>query len=95
MHGSLAFYASRGNPNPVVPAGGLVRLNASVHAISLPTSPLASRQRAQRDITAWLKSGHARCMVAGRFTLNETVAAHQAVERGDKLGTVVVEPERH
>lgn len=94
MNGSLAFYASRGNPNPQVAAGGLVRLNATVHAISLPTSPLASRQRAQRDITAWLKTGRARLHVAAKFPLSDTVAAHQAVEKGDKLGTVVVEPHR-
>ena len=94
MNGSLAFYASRGNPSPTVAAGGLVRLNATVHAMSLPTSPLASRQRAQRDITSWLKSGRARLHVAAKFPLRDTVAAHQAVEKGDKLGTVVVEPHR-
>jgi len=29
--------------------------------------------------------------VAGRFALADTAAAHEAVERGDKNGTVVVE----
>ena len=30
---------------------------------------------------------------AGRFALFETAAAHKAVERGGKVGTVVVEPQ--
>ena len=32
--------------------------------------------------------------VAARFPLYETAAAHQEVERGGKIGTVVVEPQR-
>jgi hypothetical protein len=32
--------------------------------------------------------------VAARFPLYETAAAHLAVERGDKVGTVIVEPAR-
>ena len=32
--------------------------------------------------------------VAGRFPLFETAGAHKAVERGGKVGTVIVEPQR-
>jgi hypothetical protein len=32
--------------------------------------------------------------VAGRFPLYETAGAHEAVERGGKVGTVIVEPQR-
>ncbi len=32
--------------------------------------------------------------VAGRFPLFETAAAHKVVERGGKVGTVILEPQR-
>jgi hypothetical protein len=32
--------------------------------------------------------------VAARFPLYDTAAAHKEVERGGKVGTVIVEPQR-
>jgi NADPH2:quinone reductase len=52
------------------------------------------RRRAQSDIAAWTASPGRILSVAGRFPLYETAGAHKAVERGGKVGTVVVEPQR-
>jgi NADPH:quinone reductase len=90
-NGSIAAYASTGERNPVVPFYELMRRNLSVHAVMLPTSPLEARRRAQSDITRWLESGPRLLTVAARFPLDETARAHEAVERGGKRGTVVVE----
>lgn len=90
--GSIAFYATRGGATPQVPALDLMRRNLSVHGLILPTSPHEARRRAQADITAWINAGPRILSVAGRFPLEEAAAAHEAVERGDKVGTVVVEP---
>ena len=90
--GSIAFYASRGAATPKVPAFELMRRNLSVHGVLLPTSPHEARRRAQSDITRWIKTGARILSVAGRYPLAEAAAAHEAVERGDKVGTVVVEP---
>jgi hypothetical protein len=35
-----------------------------------------------------------RLALAARFPLYETAAAHKEVERGGKIGTVIVEPQR-
>jgi NADPH2:quinone reductase len=91
QNGSIAIYASRGDPNPVVPISEMIRRNISLHLFSLPTIPLEARHRAQSDIARWLESGDRQLRVAGRFRLHETALAHEAVEAGGKRGTVVVE----
>jgi NADPH2:quinone reductase len=60
----------------------------------LPGVPHEARRRAQTDITAWIGAGRAILSVAGAYPLAETAAAHEAVERGGKVGTMVVEPAR-
>ncbi len=89
--GSIAFYASRGEPEPRLAAAGLMRKNASIHGVVLPTSPHPARRRAQDDISRWIATGQRILAVSATFPLEDTAGAHEAVERGDKAGTVVVE----
>ena len=90
-NGVIAAYASRGETNPVLPFYELMRKNVTVHGVLLPGTPLASRREAQREINRWLAEGRAIHTIAARFPLRDTALAHLAVERGDKLGTVVVQ----
>jgi NADPH2:quinone reductase len=90
-NGSIAAYASAGQRAPVVPFYDLMRRNVSVHTVWLSTTPIEARRRAQSDITSWLRSGKRLLSVSARFPLAETARAHEAVERGGKRGTVVVE----
>jgi NADPH2:quinone reductase len=91
-NGSVAVYATSGNRTPVVPVRELMGKNIAVHAMSLPGSPHETRRRAQSDIAAWLRSGERILSVAAEFPLGETAGAHEAVEAGGKVGTVVVRP---
>jgi NADPH2:quinone reductase len=91
-HGMIAFYATRGDAAPKVPAGELMRKNVGVAGVVLPTSPAERRRRAQDDISRWIATGARMLSVASRHPLDDTAGAHEAVERGDKIGTVVVEP---
>ena len=59
--------------------------------MSLAGVPHPDRKRAQTDIAA--TPGRI-LSVAARFPLYKTAAAHEAVEAGGKVGTVVVEPQR-
>ena len=68
-----------------------MRKNASIRGIVLPTSPHPARRRAQDDISRWITTGQRILAVSATFPLEDTAAAHEAVERGDKAGTVVVE----
>ena len=56
--------------------------------------PLAARRQAQSDIGRWLAETDAYHRVADSFPLAETWRAHEAVEQGGKLGTVIVRPDR-
>jgi NADPH2:quinone reductase len=94
VNGSVAIYASAGERTPKLPVGELMQKNLSVHAMSLAGVPHEQRRRAQSDLTRWLAGGKRLLSVAARFPLAETAAAHEAVERGGKVGTVVVEPQR-
>jgi NADPH2:quinone reductase len=91
-NGSIAVYATSGNRTPTVPVRELMGKNISLHAMSLPGSPHESRRRAQSDIATWLRDGERILSVAAEFPLPETAAAHEAVEAGGKVGTVVVRP---
>jgi NADPH2:quinone reductase len=95
-NGSIAIYASNGDRTPRLPVGELMQRNVALYPMSLPGSPHAARKRAQADIAHWLTTGgiatgQRALSVAARFPLYEAAAAHEAVERGDKVGTVVIE----
>jgi len=92
VNGAISSYASRGNDKPVVPIYEFARKCARWHAFYLPSLPLALRQRAQAGMTSWLQGGPRMHRVVGPFSLEQAVAAHETVERGGKLGTVVVVP---
>lgn len=92
MNGSVAYYATRGDPAPRFAVGAAMRLNLAITGVYLPASPHEARRRAQDDITRWIGSGARLLSVAGRFPLKDCAAAHEAVEAGTKVGTVVVEP---
>ena len=74
--------------------GDILQKNLAVYAMSLAGVPHVDRRRAQSDIAAWTASPGRILSVAGRFPLFETAGAHKAVERGGKVGTIIVEPQR-
>ena len=90
----MMIYATNGDREPKVPVRELMQKNLAVYAMSLAGVPHVDRRRAQSDIAAWTASPGRILSVAGRFPLYETAGAHKAVERGGKVGTVVVEPQR-
>jgi NADPH2:quinone reductase len=55
---------------------------------ALPPPLLAA---AQADISKWLAAGVRVHNIAAQFALSETAQAHLAVEKGDKLGTDIVD----
>lgn len=53
--------------------------------------PTAATVEDGLDISKWLAAGKRIHNVAAQFALSETAQAHLAVEKGDKLGTVIVD----
>ncbi len=91
MNSTIAVYATQGNRTPVVPMRELMEKCVNLRGLVLFALPWPLLSAAQADITTWLAAGKRLHNIAGQFPLARTVEAHQAVEKGDKLGTVVVD----
>jgi NADPH:quinone reductase len=91
INSTIAVYATNGNREPVVPMRDLMEKCITLRTLVLYALPWRLLAAALADITKWLSAGTRLHNVAGQFPLQETAQAHLAVERGDKLGTVIVD----
>jgi NADPH:quinone reductase len=91
MNSTIAVYATNGNRAPTVPMRELMEKCINLRGLVLFALPWPLLAAAQADITKWLAAGHRIHNIAGQFALSDTASAHLAVEKGDKLGTVIVD----
>jgi NADPH2:quinone reductase len=91
MNSTIAVYATQGNRTPVVPMRELMERCVNLRGLVLFALPWPLLSAAQADITRWLMAGRRVHNIAGQYPLRDTAQAHLAVEKGDKLGTVVVD----
>jgi NADPH2:quinone reductase len=91
MNSTIAVYATNGNRNPTLPMRELMEKCIALRALVLFALPPPLLATAQADISKWLAAGPRIHNIAAQFSLSETVQAHLAVEKGDKLGTVIVD----
>jgi len=91
MNSTIAVYATNGNRSPVVPMRELMEKCIALRTLVLYALPAPLLAAAQADISKWLAAGKRIHNIAGQFALSETAQAHLAVEKGDKLGTVIVD----
>jgi NADPH2:quinone reductase len=90
-HGAIAAYASTGKPVPELPYGAWLWKNPTLRQVFVYTMPDYAKEEAIADITSWIEAGGAQFTIAGRYPLAQAVEAHQAVERGGKIGQVIVD----
>jgi len=91
MNSTIAVYATNGNRTPVVPMRELMERCIALRTLVLFALPWPVLAAAQADITKWLTAGRRLHNIAGQFALADTAQAHLAVEKGDKLGTVIID----
>ena len=91
VNSTIAVYATNGNRNPVVPMRELMGKCIALRTLVLYALPPALLAAAQADISKWLAAGPRLHNIAAHFALSDTAQAHLAVEKGDKLGTVIVD----
>ena len=91
MNSTIAVYATNGNRSPVVPMRELMEKCIALRTMVLFALPPPLLAAAQVDITKWLAAGPRIHNISAQFPLVETAQAHLAVEKGDKLGTVIVD----
>jgi NADPH:quinone reductase len=90
LHGTIASYATRGDPEPKVPFRSLMVKNITVHAILVYTMPEWAKAAAMTDVTRALEEGALRPLIGARLPLDRVAEAHSAVERGTIIGNVVL-----
>jgi NADPH2:quinone reductase len=89
-NGVIASYASTGDAKPVFPYYELFRLNPVIRPVLVYTMSDAAKAQAHADIARWLRETQPMFAIAERFPLAEVVQAHLAVERGEKIGHVIL-----
>ena len=88
--GGITCYASTGVKEPAFPYNDLLRLNVSVRPVFVYTMSDEAKRQAHADIARWLAATKPRFTIAERYALQDVVAAHLAVERGEKIGHVIL-----
>jgi NADPH2:quinone reductase len=88
--GTIAAYASGAVKEPALPFYPLMFRNVRLHMLLVYLLGSARRREGEAEITRWLEAGDLSHAVAETFPLSGTARAHEAVEAGDRLGTVVV-----
>ena len=86
--GAIASYGAPDGPLP--PSRDLIAGNGSVHFVLVYTMPEEAKRQAVADITSALEEGALRPLPVARYPLEETQAAHEAVENGF-VGKVIID----
>jgi NADPH2:quinone reductase len=86
----VASYASTGDPKPVFPYYDLFRLNPVIRPVLVYSMSDGAKAQAHADIARWLGETNPIFAIAERFPLAQVVQAHLAVERGEKIGHVIL-----
>ena len=89
-NGVIASYASDAVLEPALPFYRLAYGNTTLRPVLVFAMPEDAKLRAIADITRWAESGELSHHIGPRFALEDTAAAHQAVEAG-AFGKVVIE----
>jgi NADPH2:quinone reductase len=89
--GAIATYASDSAPEPKIPFGPLMVLNAKIEFVFIYGMPEAAQDKAFADVSAMLRAGALRHRVGLRVPLAEVASAHAAVEGGTATGSVLVD----
>lgn len=91
-NGVIAAYASGAEMEPRLPFYPLMFKAVTLRMVLVYLLPEAARRQAVDDLTRALRDDVLQHTIAARYPLDRIAEAHQAVEAGDKMGTVVVEP---
>ncbi len=87
--GTIAGYASASVMSPELDWYGFMFKNVRLHMLIVYQLSAEERAEGQTQLNAWLKAGQLSHAVVDGGGLSDMAAAHERVERGDKLGTVV------
>jgi NADPH2:quinone reductase len=91
LNGTIASYASMGNPEPKIPFYTMMRRGIAVDLVFVYMMKPEERARAVADLGALLKESRLKHQVAKHFKLDELVAAHELQESNKVVGNIVID----
>lgn len=90
-NGVISTYGSDADTRPTLPFFELLQKGVTVYFVQVYRLPQNARQEAISDIGTCLESGVLRHFITRRFSLDEIVQAHEAVETGHMAGKAVID----
>ena len=91
LNGTIASYASMGNPEPKIPFYTMMRRGIAIDLVFVYMMKPEERARALRDFDVLLRENRLKHNIARRFKLDELVAAHELQESNRVLGKIVID----
>ena len=90
-NGAISSYASDSAPEPAIPFGPLMVLNAKMQLVFIYGMPEIAQSAAFADIGEMLAAGALRHRIGARFPLARLAEAHETVENASATGSVLVD----
>ena len=90
-NGVIATYASGNAPTVEIPFYELLYKNAALRTVLVYAMDDKAHAAAARDINQAITDGALQSLIAARYPLKETAAAHDAVDGGRLIGKVIIE----
>lgn len=90
-HGTLACFGSNSYDEPSLPFRLMLTTSLSMKFFLIYDLTAQERVHAVKELSALLATGRLRHAIAARFSLDEIVTAHEAVEQGRYTGNVVID----
>lgn len=88
--GTIASYSSMTDMNPSIPFVRMMFMDLTIRLVLVYAMPDEAKQDAIADITEFLSLGRLDNRIAETFSLDDIAKAHESIEKGGNLGSVIV-----
>jgi NADPH2:quinone reductase len=90
-NGVIATYSSMSVTEPKLPFLRMMFMDITLRMVLVYVMPLQAKKDAIDDITTLLSTNALKHRIAQTYPLAESVLAHEAIERGDQIGCVLLD----
>jgi NADPH2:quinone reductase len=91
LNSTISVYGTDTNHKPEVPLWRLLNHSVNLRNILLYNLPYDEHRQAADDITRWVGDGALTPRIGARFSLDEIVSSHRAIENRASDGNVVID----
>ena len=88
--GTIATYSSMTIAEPQLPFRHMMFMDITLRLVIVYAMPQKAKQQAMDDITRLLQTNNLKHRITATFPLAESAAAHEAIEKGNQFGCVLL-----